>query len=867
MNLMGTKIEKQLTKIIKNMNSTTPAGALLTGDPGIGKTSSIELLSKLTGIKTIVIEIPHIIEEHLINIPFITFDPVTNKSTGDSVSVDLEDMKDQASKGTQYQIQLAESNLLTKIKAVKKISDSDYLKEIADAPSHIQQLFMRMGGDEKTIPPTIQKARDRYNCILFLDEYYRQSSTRTRNILRGLLNRNIGMDKVPDSVYIIYASNMSDITHGAVEPVLSNEDWLILKHEAPTKEEWFDWFESKHEKNPRVDINPDVIKIFREHLTDDDINYTDRGVRISPRRWEQLMLYICASLPVENEAEAKQLLTNVKHNFYHYIDKHFGELSSKVMKLTIDAMKATSKMSVDEHQTLDDTSWRDTLFSLVRAQMKLGEYRKYIPIVSGPPGIGKTTNSLKIAHDLGLAYIPIEATVLNPESVIGIPLAQEDQEGNRKVHFSEPELYQRIMTQKKSAEKVLFDYWREQYKDDPKKAEQLIKEFPNKEWKYLIFFDEINRVQSTKVFNALRRIMLEKNFGPDEKGNLIKIPDGSIVVGAINPIGGATSQLTEHFRDVVDIIPAYGNWNSTWNYIKNLDVDASPDAKDAVQAVIETFVSQFKSKTPGVPESKKPFNLHVGSSEFYFSPREYESLYKHMVDSVDTILDKLKRNPEVFEDKIKSKEYVTQTMAEAFEEATTNSFQYKHGALDYQNIYNVLREWFDNLDVSVFGNLFVKRPTLRKSLDDVLQDYLSLKKPLKDMPEDEELINANKSVSHPEFDSAMKNVALYMTENDKRAQQYLLDQSHPVLRPNIEQGTFAQDDSLQVSFLANFLIVLRTTLIMHEVSNDRVNQVSSCRIKKNEIKDKLEPDILFDVVSAFVEQDDVANTVVQEATA
>ncbi len=46
-------------------------GVLLGGDPGIGKTTFVELFSDLTGIHLITIEIPHIVEEHIINIHFL----------------------------------------------------------------------------------------------------------------------------------------------------------------------------------------------------------------------------------------------------------------------------------------------------------------------------------------------------------------------------------------------------------------------------------------------------------------------------------------------------------------------------------------------------------------------------------------------------------------------------------------------------------------------------------------------------------------------------------------------------------------------------------------------------------------------------
>ena len=83
-------------------------GIMLGGDPGIGKTSFIELFSDLTGVHLITIEIPHIVEEHIINIPFLVYNP--NNGTTQAGRSELHDKnpnnKDEYYYGHHYQMNL-----------------------------------------------------------------------------------------------------------------------------------------------------------------------------------------------------------------------------------------------------------------------------------------------------------------------------------------------------------------------------------------------------------------------------------------------------------------------------------------------------------------------------------------------------------------------------------------------------------------------------------------------------------------------------------------------------------------------------------------------------------------------------------------
>jgi len=512
------KIFQLVKTTLRHMDAITSneqsGSMLLTGDPGIGKSTFIGMLGQLLGMQTIIIEVPHITEEHLINIPFVIFDPVTNTTQQDMektspVGADGVAVK----KNPKYKLVLAQSKLFSHLTSAHAVPDQQYLKYMATAPAHIQQLFNQLGGTADTIPPAIAEARQHHKVILFLDEFYRQTTLRIRNILRGLLNRKIGMHKLPSTAYLIYASNMAD--QGGLDEITTNQHFAVVDYETPTKDEWFDWLISSYEADARVKMNSEVVKEFKKVLVDDDISYQDfsSGVRTSPRRWEQILLYINTSLPVKNAREATTLLTNVKNNFIHYKHLAYSEkLMKKVLEATKRLIQKTSNIDVPHDSTLEEHDWRESLDHMLQQYMKSGGRRKHIPVISGPPGIGKTTHLGKVAADNDLLLIDVIVSDLNSDDATGMPIPGERTGDKITVNFSMPKLYQQIMVQIEEAREQKMDELRN---EDPSTAEQKMKEFDNQRWKYLIFLDEINTVDE-KTFNALRRVILEKSFGPSD---------------------------------------------------------------------------------------------------------------------------------------------------------------------------------------------------------------------------------------------------------------------------------------------------------------------------------------------------------------
>ena len=156
-----TYIQKLTVKFLRAANQHARGnmrnlgGILLGGDPGIGKTTFLELFSDLTGIHLITIEVPHIVEEHIINIPFIVYMD-GKKKAGSS------QLKDKNTKNNdEYDMVLADSNLFTQIKSAQSVPDQQYIASMTDPHPNsnrqriAQQLFQGLGGTENKIPPMI----------------------------------------------------------------------------------------------------------------------------------------------------------------------------------------------------------------------------------------------------------------------------------------------------------------------------------------------------------------------------------------------------------------------------------------------------------------------------------------------------------------------------------------------------------------------------------------------------------------------------------------------------------------------------------------------------------------------------------------
>ena len=407
------------------------SSVLLAGAPGLGKTTFLRDFAKLVGMETIIIEIPHVTEEHMINIPFIVFDPSKNSSEPGRMVLTDKENKANSEIPHEYKLILAQSRLFTELVNSKPLSDDEYIKELMKAPKGVQELYVKLGGTQENIPALIHDVRTKFHNILFLDEFFRSTSTRIRNILRGILNHEIGMHRIPSTSYIVYASNMFD-TESSVEDIPTNYEFQQIDFKAPSSKDWFSWLEHRCEHDYRVSLNPQLMQKFKKLLTDEDISYENTDVRTSPRRWEQILLYINSSLPVKNRQEALGLLTNIKNQFYNYLgetpDEEYSNLSEKVTKAVAELIESTSGVAINEKEILPRSDWRYQLSHLVDQQLKLGKLRKHIPVISGPPGVGKAqplTSKIKTLNGwINMGDIKIGDIISTPDgttaSIIGV---------------------------------------------------------------------------------------------------------------------------------------------------------------------------------------------------------------------------------------------------------------------------------------------------------------------------------------------------------------------------------------------------------------------------------------------------------------
>ena len=775
----------QLEQVMDNMLLKHGTGLMLAGATGIGKTTFVKQMGKLLGLPVILVEAPHITEEHLINIPFIVFEPVSKTGHAQSVNVNAQN----------FHVQLGQSHLAAELAHKKPVPDATLISMMRGADANLRQLWQNMGGDDRTIPPEVAEARSEYRVILFLDEYFRQTSANVRNILRGILNGRIGNDRIPAGTYVIYASNLTDVGQ-TIEEIPLNADFKKMEYQPPTKAEFMHYLTSKFEKDTGVPLKPEVIQAFDEVLKDEHISYDDANteIRTSPRRWEQIMLYVNVSVPVKSEADAAALMANVKAQFQQ------GEEVSSLHKITQEAVRkiieATGGQFADT-KALAPKSWRDILQHQIETKIKLGDSRSYIPVIAGLPGIGKTAQAADVSQKMNMLMIHVDCSTLSVDEITGIPVPKQD--GHKMaVQFSEPALYQKIMNEIEEDTAA--------YMADPSISKERKQAFLDAPYKYIIFFDELNRVKSANVFNSLRRVVLEKSFNDQTH-----LPAESIVIAAMNPYDKGTVELTGHLKDATDYIDTAPDWDSTVKYWENSVLGSSKLAKRAEQSktialdIVKGFADTFATKKPqpGHDAASRKFFIKMGDETLYVSPREYTTLLQDLVAGVDRVVRKAAG--------MESDEYQEALFQAAWTKlnSTLSWIMDKH-QIDSPQFMAMVKGWLKDFS----ARFLIKTraaATLEEMLDKVLMD------PTQHLMNEAGFVNYVNSFDLNKFAEDFENYLAKLVNREQRAIDVLLANTHN--KKVVQDGKLSITKDM-ISKLEYVINELRTAAQVHNLSAD-----------------------------------------------
>jgi len=612
----GDKLDKFVLTVIKNMMGKSKGKLLLTGDPGTGKTSTIKQVISLLKMNIITVEAPHISEENIISVPYLI--RKGNKETAE--------VMDLSQSGSNFEVINAESNLITQLKRTKKLTDAEY------------NTFLNSNKILKPLAEQYKRVineRLPYTNVLFIDELYRVGNQRIQNLFRTILNGNIGTTPIPKNTYIIYASNM-DNSDGSLDDISLNQQFNEIEFDKPSKVDFMRYMADRYtdanlatgeddEASASNAVNPVralVFNRFEEALTAEDLGgkdeSTEAGIRVSPRRWEEIIKYVNAGIPPKDLMEARRLLTFLKDNMSDYMTKETSNIYPKYEKLVKDLIEETTNLDLSTVEPIQAKDWRDNFEGQLAQKLKMGEDRKYVPIISGKPGLGKTALIDDVAKRYGIRKIVIDASVLNPEDVIGLTTPGENPDGTMSTEFTEPPLYKKIM---------------EGYKKDQPTA-------PGSKYTHMLMLDELSRT-NTKVFNGIRSLMLDKKVGS------IKLPDDIMIVGAMNPDDIGTNALSDHMKDVVDVVQAEGNLTDSLNYFKKtqtykngntvLGVELSDLVLDFFKHTLDTFKSDVDTEGEPLSLNDSSFYWTDNLNVVYISPREFDDLINGSIE--DSLLE------------------------------------------------------------------------------------------------------------------------------------------------------------------------------------------------------------------------------------
>jgi len=624
--------ERRLVDLLDNMESALlgdKGRIILSGDVGTGKTSFIKQFANIVGLPLIMIEAPHLVEEHLVNLPFLV--QIGKKEKHKYTTYDKN-----IAKG--YDVKLSTSYLARMLKEAKPLSD----KEIQDA---LTPTGKRLRDKYEDIINELVNNKDvdksKYTVILFIDEFYRTSSPKMKNLLRQLLNKRMGVDKIDSSVYFVYASNIAsnESDNGSIDDIPLNYQMLDMEFFAPSKDEFSQYILDKYTKNGKevngklVTKNKDdnemsalVFNSFYKHLKDEDFGFNDDTVegegavvRMSPRRVEQMMVYIENNRPIKTDQQARALMKYIETNLQNYITLDVSSRVKPFMKILKDIAK-NDGVDITKLTPLQDNEWEIMLDNSIDTQLKARNNRQYTVSLAGLPGAAKTWTVDRLATERGMNLISFEISQLNKDDVIGVPTPETKDDDTIETKFTAPPLYNLIM-----------DNYNKYVKLHPERSIKKSKAAYN----HILFVDEITRPQDESVFNSIRKLLLERKVNDQ-----FPLPEDIMIISAMNPRDVGVTPLTSHTKDVIDVIQVGTDFNKTLDFLgrtitkghfKTLPIEFGFNLPKLCLDLIEEIATRFKSSYDhngdNISNISQPHFWDINGVTVYISPREIESLF------------------------------------------------------------------------------------------------------------------------------------------------------------------------------------------------------------------------------------------------
>jgi len=581
---------------------------LLAGDPGSGKTSFVQAMALALDVGLVVIEAPHTSPDHVAPIPYYIY------REGKLFK------KDVSATQQSPEVKLAKPKLLTDLMQEYRRWANRQYNEKRVFPLLQQRFGPHWVEMVKENFDLVQEARERYKLIMFLDEFYRVNSPQVANILRNLaLDRQIHGTPLAKGVYVILATNLGDV---GVEEIPDHHTFVI-KELSYTPDELKDYWLSS------LGVSKDVAEAVLNVATNENGELitgrdTDTDTFASNRRLTHFALILDEAIR-SGDPEAARLAATLAHsNFYDPQHEAEHPLGARLSKLVADKLGNPEPFSHKE--------WQKALEIYIKMVERLGPKYKHTLNIYGPPGVGKSAVLTQLSQKLGAkGVVRIAVPELNPEATVGIPNVDPN---SGETSFDNPMLFDKIRKELDLTDEEL----RKAREGCPDEEEG------EKKVKYIVFLDEISRPQSPKVFNFIRRMLLDKQVNDDPR---TRLPCGTLVVTAMNPFdeSGAVEELSMHVKDVLDFIPSGVDTAQFVLYMRNKFQQIGPWAPN----LFELLLNVLRDVSPGedaqgkiVPSDERPFWQGTKGNVVWFPPRLIDSITKTFISGLGAIIKRLK---------------------------------------------------------------------------------------------------------------------------------------------------------------------------------------------------------------------------------